>query len=355
MTSISSSPCTIHPPTVGSEQYLGPDTTLSVTFKKRKRGERKSKLKNRTKNGGGPVSELGDLVHTAAEEEIPNVTLHDAAILLSSPSLSLLSVFLRCLSFVGSLSPLFAEITATVQTDVVQTDEQKAEKTFAIEKLSLWEDDVNGIWFLNKWVGSEEMTVQLRENYPQTKSWRQLLDVVYEKGVGARMTKAAGRANTRSASREGGWCADKQSIQSREIGSCYEIPHLHVPFGATLENCVPFSLINVLDASKTKAKRLRKALKTTICGLSDLASVSHVLGVRLKRWPDKTMAWLLKRQKGRFLLLQSVHCIGVDCGRQYLYDSTRIKVLRLGAGSLQLCGFSNLEPVEIREVLGNLK
>ena len=89
--------------------------------------------------------------------------------------------------------------------------------------------------------------------------------------------------------------------------SCHEITHLDVCFGATLENCVPFSLLNVLGASKSQAKRLRKALKT-ICGMSILAVVSGVaLGVRLKCWPGKTLAWLLQQKDGRFLLLQGVH------------------------------------------------
>jgi hypothetical protein len=223
-------------------------------------------------------------------------------------------------------------------------------ETFPVEALRLWEDDTNGVWFLVKWLGSKELSVQWRGNFPNSKAWCGLLGHVYEKGLGAQMTNAAGRANTRGRSQLG-CCAEKQYTPSAGKESCYEISHLDVRFGATEENCVPFSLLNLLGASKSKAKTLRKTLKTTLCGLSDLAAASHVLGVGLKCWHGKSLAWLVERKEGSFLLLQGVHCVGVECDRGWLYDSTRPKVLHLAAGSLRVCGFTDTEPVEIRQVL----
>ena len=217
----------------------------------------------------------------------------------------------------------------------VNTEEEIEGATFPVDSLKLWEDDTNGLWFLVKWLRSKEMTLQYRGNFPQTKAWTLLLDRVHEKGSRARMTRVAGRG-----------------MSSRsQLRSCHEIAHLSVPFQATKENCVPFSLLNVLGASKSKAKRLRKRLKTSLCGLSDLAAVSGpILSVSLK-CHQKSTTWLLEQKKGKFLLLQSEHCIGLDCERGYLFDSSRPKVLYLTEESLQDCGFTKLEPVEIREVI----
>jgi hypothetical protein len=193
------------------------------------------------------------------------------------------------------------------------------------------------------------MTLQHRDNFPQTKAWKQLLSRVHEKRGRARMTKAAGRVSTRGRSRLG-QCAEKLSVPSAVKQSCYEIAHLSLPFQATKENCVPFSLLNILGASKSKAKRLRKGLKTSLCGLTDLAAVSGpILGVSLKCHHEST-TWLLEQKEGQFLLLQNAHCVGLDCKRGYLFDSSRPKVLRLTEESLRDCGFNKLEPVHIREV-----
>ena len=164
------------------------------------------------------------------------------------------------------------------------------------------------------------------------------------------MTRAAGRGmSSRSQLRR---CAEKLSAPSVGKQSCHEIVHLSVPFQATKENCVPFYLLNVLGASISKAKRLRKGLKTSLCGLADLAAVSRpILGVSLK-CHQKSTTWLLEQKTGKCLLLQSVHCIGLDCERGYLFDCSRPKVLRLTEKSLQDCGFTELEPMEIREVIG---
>ena len=64
--------------------------------------------------------------------------------------------------------------------------EKKDEETFPVESLKLWEDDTNGVWFLVKWLKSKEMTLQHRDNFPQTKAWKQLLSRVHEKRGRAR-------------------------------------------------------------------------------------------------------------------------------------------------------------------------
>ena len=90
------------------------------------------------------------------------------------------------LSSVGDRSLL---LKRTWRTPKTYRQEHEQEETFPAEALSLWEDDVNGAWFLTKRLGSKEKTVQFRENSPETKAWRRLLDRVFEKVIGARKTK----------------------------------------------------------------------------------------------------------------------------------------------------------------------
>lgn len=217
------------------------------------------------------------------------------------------------------------------------TKEKKQQKRYAVEKLKLYKEDKTGVYFVVKWLDYDEMTIEPYKNFPNTEQWRNLLENVRRKGKNVTtMTTAGGNAD----------CKDGNVIHT----------NIDIRFFSMDDNCVPFALLNVLGASKSKAKKLRKALKGTLCGLSELAAVSHLLGVRLKRCPGKTLTWLLHQQHGLFLLLQGVHCVGIDCEKKYLYDCSIPKVMRLSTDSLQFSGFhfvhvvTNARPIEIRQV-----
>jgi hypothetical protein len=130
-----------------------------------------------------------------------------------------------------------------------------------------------------------------------------------------------------------------------------EISERDVKFQGKGVRCVSNALLNVMDASRTKGKKLTAALGgNTLCDLDDLAGVSQeVFGVSLCRRPQD-LQWILTQTRGRFLILQAVHCVGVDCGKRLLYNSARPKVLRLTANALAGCGFSLQGDVDIREV-----
>ena len=50
--------------------------------------------------------------------------------------------------------------------------------------------------------------------------------------------------------------------------------------------------------------------------------------------------WLLKQNEGQFMLLQGIHCIGLDFDEGYIFDSSRPNVLRISKARLKLCGFN---------------
>jgi hypothetical protein len=194
---------------------------------------------------------------------------------------------------------------------------------------------------LIKWLDTGKTSLQHDSNLPQTKAWRDLMTLVKRKGTKAKMTVAAGmRTVTRGRSQ-----VSVQLFSEPPWGKvvCHELPHLSLRFASepTTENCVPFSLLGVLGASKKSAKRLRKALKTTICGLRDLPG-----------WP-RCLAWAARRRAAVMLLmLQGVHCVGIDCMNGYIYDPAQKnkKVLALSEAALLTCGFTDSRPLQIRRV-----
>ena len=121
-------------------------------------------------------------------------------------------------------------------------------------------------------------------------------------------------------------------------------------FTSKTDNCVAFSLLNVTGTSKRRAKRLLYKLNTSLCGLPELAEVSHVIGFHLKPHEDKTLSWIVEQKQGRWLLMQQVHCIAIDSNKEHIFDSSRDNVLPLSLENLHLCGFTDGE-IEIREVL----
>jgi hypothetical protein len=155
-----------------------------------------------------------------------------------------------------------------------------------------------------------------------------LLRRVKPKGSKARMTRAGGRISTRSSMTEPIAAAEETEFKVR--------------FQAMQCNCIPYALLNVLDASGEMRRKLQRALggTTSLGDLTDLAGVSRVLKVSLRKC-KQDLAWVLSQNTGRFLLFQSVHCVGVNCAKQLVYDSLRSNVLRLTASSLAACGFSH--------------
>lgn len=121
-------------------------------------------------------------------------------------------------------------------------------------------------------------------------------------------------------------------------------------FTSETENCVAFSLLNVIGSTNRTKKKLMKALNTQFCGFPELAGASKVLGVSLKQHQGKTLSWIVEKKQGRWLLMQDSHCVAVDSNKGYIFDSAQDNVLPLSLENLHLCGFTDGE-IEIREVL----
>ena len=160
-----------------------------------------------------------------------------------------------------------------------------------------------------------------------------LLNEVRRKGKTARFTPV------------GGWgSADPTECITEEI------PGLTIKYQSKEKNCVPFALLNLQGASRRQKRRVTKALKIELCGLRQLATVSHLLRVTLSPCAGD-LAWILRQVEGRFLLYQGVHCVGVDCDQRHLFDCQRSKVLRLTDRSLTQSDFIHEQEIEIRQVV----
>ena len=198
----------------------------------------------------------------------------------------------------------------------------------------LYLKDVDGqAVYRTRWVDHEELTEQPHSSFPDNPAMQNCLDRVKAKGTNkGKMTIVGVRGiGTRSSMTE---------------------TELKIRFQAMQCNCIPYALLNVLDASGRMRTKLLRALGGTrfLGDLTDLAGVSWVLKVRLRKC-KQDLAWVLRQNIGRFLLFQSLHCVGVNCAKQLVYDSLRSNVLRLTASSLAACGFSHQEELEIREVV----
>ena len=202
-------------------------------------------------------------------------------------------------------------------------------------------------YFLVEWINEKEKTFVTRENFPSDGSWKYLLELT-RWGVWAKMIRVGGKG-TIPRSRCGGEIltigtdGKRQSLIDTAL-----LPAIR--WSSESENCVLFSLLNVTGSTARKKKRLVKALDTQLCGLKELAGVSHILRVGLIPHRDKTLGWIVEKKQGRWLLMQQVHCIAIDSNKGYIFDSSRDNVLPLSLENLYLCGFTDGE-IEIREVV----
>jgi hypothetical protein len=234
-----------------------------------------------------------------------------------------------------------------------KTEWTSAEGGPVVEKLKFLRRDGTDMIFRTKYVGSDILAERSGKDFPKTKTWQDLLQSVFERGNGTktRMTSAAGRVMTRSTA-----MLTRGGISKFQTGVCvgkrsFEIVSLSIRFKATDKYCVPYALLNVLRASSTKKHRLLKALND-LCGLNDLAgAATKALGVSLKKCPDKSLGWVLAQPTGKFLVLQGVHCVSVDCDKGHLLDCAQKHALTLCMGSFKRCKFTDPNPSEVRQVV----
>ena len=201
-------------------------------------------------------------------------------------------------------------------------------------KVKYYSNDIHGDWYLVIWLGyeNEKPTYQLASNFPE--EFKEILPIAKQKGC------------------EGAWtCLGGDSTITEDIfalspeGKSNEQTTLpEILFQDKNKFCVLYAFLNVVQSSKTKAKKAKQILKTSICGLPELANkVAGIFCVSLTNIEDMDIAGLLQQKSGQFLLFKDVHCVSIDCSLGYIYDSGLTNVLPLSLQNLQRRGFSSFE------------
>jgi hypothetical protein len=131
------------------------------------------------------------------------------------------------------------------------------------------------------------------------------------------------------------------------------LPHLAInvrqKFRCTLERGVPYALLNLLSASKIKKDRLIKCFGS-VGSLADLCNPArHLFGKNLNPIKECSISWILEQPSGLFLVVDELHCVGVDCDRQLMFDSFQPYAMKLSCEALLVCGITKLD--ELRQIV----
>jgi hypothetical protein len=204
-----------------------------------------------------------------------------------------------------------------------------------IEKFWYVGSDDDGDWLEIQWSGSDMLTNQLAHNLPNI--YQPLVAKAKAKGTGQDVswTSCAGNGDTVHSLILTGF--------SEEVvlpGGPPQLPmilHHH-----KTKWCHLFSLLNVMCVSKKKMKKVRKLVTTGCLGdFSDIANqAAGRIGVSLKR-EEGDVNFVLRQEKGKWLLQKGVHCISVDCARKWILDSGRTQALHMTKANMKLCGFDD--------------
>lgn len=123
---------------------------------------------------------------------------------------------------------------------------------------------------------------------------------------------------------------------------------IKVKFQYKNARCVPYAFLNVSEASKPKKALLMKTLDTGLCDLRELCDpVRKVFGKSLDH-VDHDLDWLIEQKSGLHLAFDTIHCVGVDCKKRLIYDSSLSTCLKLCKEAFTFCDI--LKP-EIRVIV----
>jgi hypothetical protein len=211
---------------------------------------------------------------------------------------------------------------------------RKKSRPDMIEKFWFVGSDDQEDWLEVKWAGSDMLTKQLAHNLPPV--YQPLVAKAKAKGSEQNVswTSCAGNGETVHPLILTGFCG--------EVALLGEPPQLEILHQHKTKWCHLFSLLNVMCVSKRKMRKVRKVLTTGCLGdFSDIANkAAGLIGVSLKR-EEGDVNFVLRQEKGKWLLLKGVHCISVDCARKFIFDSCRTQTLHMTRENLKLCGFDD--------------
>ncbi len=87
----------------------------------------------------------------------------------------------------------------------------------------------------------------------------------------------------------------------------------------------------------------------TLCPLSALCMpVGHLFG-KILAVRDQDLSWLLLQKAGLFLVVDGLHCVGVDCERGLILDCGYPTAFKLCLGAFTHCGIVKAD--EMRQVV----
>jgi hypothetical protein len=202
-----------------------------------------------------------------------------------------------------------------------------------IQAMKFWTTEDDEDWFNVWWLDSPASSLQCRSNFSSAMS--RFLDFVQNKGNAhaTKKTPCIGRRVHTS---------NTSHLHGTDIKTRF--------FSGASNKCIPYAFLNVIRASQKERKYVMKtfANRGGFGGLSDLARVSSNIGVRLRKFrrtEKPTLAWILKQHSGRFLIVNGVHCVGIDCADDLVWDCAEGFALRLCHDSLQACGIVKVDQI----------
>ena len=99
-----------------------------------------------------------------------------------------------------------------------------------------------------------------------------------------------------------------------------------VKFRSDHDSCVPYSLLNLIDASNNMRRKLMRVFGSTKGNLYDLARSVDTIPELFKKFTlsgnisGKHLNWIVEQKEGKYIVLSGVHCVAVDCERQLVFD-----------------------------------
>ncbi len=102
------------------------------------------------------------------------------------------------------------------------------------------------------------------------------------------------------------------------------------------------------STNEKKKRCLIKAVGTKL-SLSKLCNPAGQLLSKTLKPLNENLPWLMEQTTGLFLIVEGLHCVGVDCARQLIFDCGWATALKLSLDSLAYCGFRNVK--EMRQIV----
>lgn len=223
-------------------------------------------------------------------------------------------------------------------------------------------EDVFQTWF-NGYEGKYQWHPQLGSDFPnegdEGKLWQNVLKEAKMREKMPRKNYVRIIGSSRQPSKVSSTLAGKDKKSTREC--IMNTPRILYQSG--INRCVPYSLLNLISASK----RMRHKLDTLLNGgggfgsFNDLARYSgKICGCDLKHIKDQNVKkglknnwvdWLLGQKGGLYLVRNATHAVGVDVQENcpgYIYDPGLKFALHLSKNNLKKCGLNKI--TEIRSV-----